>query len=98
MDEPDQSPLHYLSGETAAKTSEEISRLVDAVKLTACEFPDYFNANPSTKTEQLKKDIFILKATILYREGHAPRHHVDRLKSDLHDLRMKLSRIEITGG
>jgi len=98
MEELHQSPLQYLSKETGATTSEEITRLVQALKSTWREFPDYFIAKPSTKAEQLKKDIFVLKATILYREGHLNHHHVDRLIRDLYDLRMKLRRLEMAGG
>ena len=98
MDELDQSPLYYLSKETGAVTSDEINRLVKAVKLTAREFPDYFIDHPTSKTDKLRREIFVLKATILYREEDFPAYHVDRLKHNLHDLRMKLNRIQITGG
>lgn len=98
MEELKQSPLHCLSKETGALTSEEINRVVAAVKLTSRELPDYFIDNPTANTDKLKREIFVMKATILYREGNAPHHYVDRLKRDLYDLRMKLNRIEIAGG
>jgi len=93
MGQTNDSALGHLAKETGAVTSEEITRLVEAVKTTSQEFPDHFIESPTTKVDQLKREIFVLRATILYLEGHVPQQHIERLKSGLHDLRMKLSRI-----
>jgi hypothetical protein len=87
------SALGHLARETGAVTSEEIRRLVGAVKTTSKEFPDYFIENPTTKIDKLKREIFVLRATIVYMESHVPQQHIDRLKNGLYDLRMKLGRL-----
>ena len=95
MKEDSYTALGYLAKEMASSTSDEIKRLVAAVASTAREFPDYFIPSPMTKIETCKKDIFVLNATIRYYEGHLPREHTNRLKSNLRDLRSKLGRIGI---
>src|SRR6188508_2693806 len=97
MGEINESALGFMARETGAVTSEEITRIVEAVKIASKEFPDHFIENPTTKVDKLKREIFVTKATILYLEGHVPQQHTDRLISGLYDLRMKLSRIRLVG-
>ena len=93
MERETQSALGYMARETGAITSDEINRLVNAVTIASREFPDHFMDNPKTRSEKLKRDIFVLKATTLYFTGHAPQEHINRLHGKLGDLRIKLNRI-----